>query len=986
MKKILLFFLILFHFSIIAQNLSLEKISTQSDSLESLEKYSEAIKLWNDNASTSPLLAKLYKAYFQYWNDYENQSFNKLISIENELLKIQNRNSFQSELLIKIYTQHYHHIAENDTWVNALNKALEGYRLKDFNKGKSKTKTDYLYDLGYMYNQIGNYYEAINYYTKSLDLYRQQNGEIDNEVALNYNNLGFNYNLVYNKKQAIKCYEKAVSIWEKAYQNKADKNDYLISAYNNLNQQTIEYGDLNESVKIVNKLNKHFYRKYKLKKDRVNPRYFESRQLMILSNVNTNAALGKFDTAQKYCDSLKAETNLTDKKQVNFLLSNYTSLADYYYENKLYDKTIALCLMSNELAEKHDLQFHKMIINSKLGTTYEKLKNYKQGFYFVEKAVQFADNKSFNSSKFSIQIIKAINLEGLNETDKAIATVKNTIEQIVFEKTNKKVQIQSIKFEMINDLASEDFINIFSSSAKSYLKAFQKTRNKAHLTIAQNLFTIAAKLFQEYYLKGEFNDSLSYFHHQITEGLLECLLLKTSNFEDKIALLNLIEQNASQHLIKEFDKKLKRNNAKNNIYSIEINSLKNELEYYKKQAIKNENKIAELQNEIEKRILKISETEKNYEAFNSTQFNLKEVISKLSNKKQILKYFVCNTSVYGVLLSNNTIEIKKIGDKSNIERLVNYYRKQINNMDLNAKKTAGNLGTSLIPFSLQKSVTIIPDSFLNYLPFETLMNTKNNQYIVENHLISYDYSLPMWLLHKNNKSTNHQKLAAFSPLYSTSSINAKRSDFKELKFAKIESENIVALFNGTLFTNDKAKKENFIKNKQNFDIFHLSMHSQLFEDDFNKSCLVFSNEEKLYFSELYGMNIPASMVVLSACDTGNGALKNGEGIMSMSRALTYAGVKSAVVSLWQVPDKETSEIMISFYENLKKGQSKDEALANAKTIFIKNNPMKNHPFYWAGFVLNGDVSPINSNSNWMLYLGIGLAVLALTFLFRKKLF
>jgi CHAT domain-containing protein len=87
----------------------------------------------------------------------------------------------------------------------------------------------------------------------------------------------------------------------------------------------------------------------------------------------------------------------------------------------------------------------------------------------------------------------------------------------------------------------------------------------------------------------------------------------------------------------------------------------------------------------------------------------------------------------------------------------------------------------------------------------------------------------------------------------------------------------------------------------------------LFEEDFNKSCLVFSNEEKLYFSELYGMHIPASLVVLSACDTGNGILKSGEGIMSINRALTYAGVKSAVVSLWQVPDKETSEIMILFY-------------------------------------------------------------------------
>ena len=80
--------------------------------------------------------------------------------------------------------------------------------------------------------------------------------------------------------------------------------------------------------------------------------------------------------------------------------------------------------------------------------------------------------------------------------------------------------------------------------------------------------------------------------------------------------------------------------------------------------------------------------------------------------------------------------------------------------------------------------------------------------------------------------------------------------------------------------------------------------------------------------------------------------------------------------MWQVPDKETSEIMISFYENLKEGQSKDEALANAKRDFIQNNPMKNHPFYWAGFVVNGDVSPIVTNYFWLKIVG-GIAIFIL---------
>ena len=155
-----------------------------------------------------------------------------------------------------------------------------------------------------------------------------------------------------------------------------------------------------------------------------------------------------------------------------------------------------------------------------------------------------------------------------------------------------------------------------------------------------------------------------------------------------------------------------------------------------------------------------------------------------------------------------------------------------------------------------------------------------------------------------------------------------------------------------------------------------------------KSSLVFSGGQKVYFDELYQLNFPSDLVVLSACNTGIGTMESGEGMMSLSRALTYSGVKSSVYSLWQVPDKETSEIMISFYENLKNGQPKDEALANAKKEFLANNPMKQHPFYWAGFVVNGDISPIaNPTNNWIWFaLAGGILIVILGFVFRKKLF
>ena len=100
---------------------------------------------------------------------------------------------------------------------------------------------------------------------------------------------------------------------------------------------------------------------------------------------------------------------------------------------------------------------------------------------------------------------------------------------------------------------------------------------------------------------------------------------------------------------------------------------------------------------------------------------------------------------------------------------------------------------------------------------------------------------------------------------------------------------------------------------------------------------MFSKDSVLTASEIYTLPINAELAVLSACETGYGKLEKSEGVMSMSRAFQYAGVKSTVMSLWKVPDKETSKLMLLFYKNLKKGFPKDKALQKAKTNIPKNH-------------------------------------------------
>ncbi|MEO5948474.1 MAG: CHAT domain-containing tetratricopeptide repeat protein [Chitinophagaceae bacterium] len=89
------------------------------------------------------------------------------------------------------------------------------------------------------------------------------------------------------------------------------------------------------------------------------------------------------------------------------------------------------------------------------------------------------------------------------------------------------------------------------------------------------------------------------------------------------------------------------------------------------------------------------------------------------------------------------------------------------------------------------------------------------------------------------------------------------------------------------------------------------------------------------------------LLVLSACETGLGDVKGSEGVFGLQRAFKMAGVKKMIVSLWQVPDKETAELMISFYSYWFKGKTIKDAFAQAQADMRK----KYSPFYWAAFVL-----------------------------------
>ena len=175
-------------------------------------------------------------------------------------------------------------------------------------------------------------------------------------------------------------------------------------------------------------------------------------------------------------------------------------------------------------------------------------------------------------------------------------------------------------------------------------------------------------------------------------------------------------------------------------------------------------------------------------------------------------------------------------------------------------------------------------------------------------------------------------------------------------------------------------------------ILHFATHAELSKEDPLSSAILLTkagNEDgRLEVKELFGMNLNASLVVLSGCETGLGKLSSGDELIGLSRAFIYAGTPSVVTSLWNVEDSSTAQLMASFYKNLKT-MSKVEALRQAQLAMIRkdgcsdllarrgvggigklgdapSSPSQHpisvpsssvstsHPYFWAPFVLVGD--------------------------------
>jgi CHAT domain-containing protein len=198
-------------------------------------------------------------------------------------------------------------------------------------------------------------------------------------------------------------------------------------------------------------------------------------------------------------------------------------------------------------------------------------------------------------------------------------------------------------------------------------------------------------------------------------------------------------------------------------------------------------------------------------------------------------------------------------------------------------------------------------------------------------------------------------------------LGADRHDrFSRLLFSAVEARGIAdtAGDGSLLFALDfDASRERFSRaDIGNFRFIHLATHGMLNSVHPELSGIVLSLVDEngnakdgfLGLQDIYNLKLPAELIVLSACQTALGKEIKGEGLVGLTRGFMYAGASRVVASLWTVDDEVTSALMVEFYKQMFNERVPATAALRRAQLKTRSNPRWQEPYYWAGFVIQGE--------------------------------
>lgn len=235
-----------------------------------------------------------------------------------------------------------------------------------------------------------------------------------------------------------------------------------------------------------------------------------------------------------------------------------------------------------------------------------------------------------------------------------------------------------------------------------------------------------------------------------------------------------------------------------------------------------------------------------------------------------------------------------------------------------------------------RKLVVVPHDLLHYLPFHACFD--GERYLVEEFEVSYGPSSSVFALCQKRSSRPIDRVLVMGVPDERAPLVAE------------EASELGALFREPLvLVGEEATTEALRERGSSCDVVHIASHGV-----FSPTNPMFSRfrlaDAWVNVHDVYNLELDASLVTLSACETGLSQVAGGDELIGLARGFFYAGASSLLLSLWAVNDASTAHLMRSFYRRLLKGESKAAALRGAQ-LEIKAEYI--HPYYWAPFVLLG---------------------------------
>lgn len=622
--------------------------------------------------------------------------------------------------------------------------------------------------------------------------------------------------------------------------------------------------------------------------------------------------------------------------------------------------------------------------------------------------------------------------------EKAIELHQRSLYTFVFSPEQNKSESldEAFPLERVDQIPA--FLGSLKTICKTLLAAYQERREERYLTMLLSQTDLVVDLVAQLNAGFRTEDKLNIIHasRPILEAAIEGISMSdntafgASHFHKAFSYLecsralqlqeSLHKNRADQFAgppedVRQLESDIRRGllfyRHKQRSIRIKNNSDQVKLDLWTKKTVQLEQRYDSL-----KQVFRTDYPEYYRLRFDYPRPSLAEVQQSLSPETVIISYFQGDQAVYGLTISKEQVYCKRLQSSQTFQNqlvrylellhladpsgfLTQYSSSQADSIFLPLQVESHALYQSLLAplmptIASSKHLMIIPDGEIGLIPFGALSVEPSpaSHYLIHRYRTSYAYGASFlaeaW---QSARPSIWSKKAygGFAPVYQSSHTSPQ--PLNDLPYARKEVREAAELFSGDAFLGEKASKGQFSSHASQYNILHLAMHTR--QDSGDTPILVFypSSSDNSSFllptSELYRYSLPNQLAVLSACNTGKGEWRSGEGIMSLAHAFAYAGCRSQVMSLWQLDDQTGSEMILDFYHHINQGQTIDQALQMAKLNFLQaiGNSRLRHPYFWATFLAVGDMQAVEVHTlPHPLWLGaILLILLSLGLLARK---